>query len=343
MKFFLVMIVYCFAFTVSPARAQVLEDVPRNEDAPAANPCFPVLPLIKTAAGGELAWRPEWALHIPPDAFTIRSGKVSSINIKTDTGNYTCEWDSSGRLVTFPALTGLPLTEEEYPGTVSVRFNKSGEAVNLEISGGSPVQVEIIEMKDGEPALARINRDGEYFFVVFHSWNNFVSETWYTADGSAQGLLTAEYIRLNKKSVIIMEESISGAYSQKITYDYDSWGNISQVNAGGLVISALYNRNAWPRYVERRYTPIPGDEALSSGEESAPTREHRSYQWDERDLLVSLKGSLEDQVAEILYEYSFDSRGNWTERREVKMIRRDGYLFPSPGVAVQRDIEYLTP
>lgn len=337
MKFLSVVMSLCFLLLLIPAEAQNQEELHQNEEIQAVNPCFAVLPMVRAASDGELNWQPGWPLQIPQDGFSVKFGKAVSIQLKTDKETFICEWDRDGHLIQFPLLMKENLV------MASAVFNKTGEIKKITISGGPTIEIEIMETRDGEPALARINQGGKYFFAVFHYWGNYVSETWYTAEGSAQGLLILEYIQVNKNTLILMEESVSGNNKEsRITYNYDSWGNLSGVNDLARTISVLYNQNSRPRYVEKTFQNK--DPSLNMENESpGMVKENFTFQWDERDLLVSLKGSLEPDVAEKRYEYSFDARGNWTERREINMLRQGSYLFPYPGLIIVRDITYSAP
>ncbi|MDR0312211.1 MAG: hypothetical protein LBI14_01290, partial [Treponema sp.] len=95
-------------------------------------------------------------------------------------------------------------------------------------------------------------------------------------------------------------------------------------NSGGIY-SVHYINEDLPRYWNRQY---PEAEA-----------EFYSLQWDMIGLLVRLR---EEQSggADSRYEYVIDSRGNWIERQEIKMIAINGLLVPTQGQTVKRIIEY---
>jgi ABC-type taurine transport system ATPase subunit len=41
-----------------------------------------------------------------------------------------------------------------------------------------------------------------------------------------------------------------------------------------------------------------------------------------------------------IYEYDFDERGNWIERREIRMIRSMGHFISTQGTVFRRILEY---
>jgi hypothetical protein len=213
---------------------------------------------------------------------------------------------------------------------------------------------------------------------VFQYWGNqdlqnHASETWYNADGTAAGLLVLEYVSIRNahirstrfsekdsrtQTLLLTKESLYGNDENLVTYDYDSWGNISQVNAETMNTSVLYNEFSMPKYVEKTY--LEGYFNSDVENEVIPDPQHFSFQWDERNLLVSIKGnfaidedrnddenenensdsSAEYSIAEKRYEYILDEQKNWTERREIIMMRKGNYLFPSEGLTIRRTIMY---
>jgi hypothetical protein len=74
-------------------------------------------------------------------------------------------------------------------------------------------------------------------------------------------------------------------------------------------------------------------------------------QWDEEGSLVRLSGETGTDTPEASspdgeerfdrgYVYSRDEQGNWTERREIVLVRRFGYLVPAGEFVLRRRIEY---
>jgi hypothetical protein len=122
--------------------------------------------------------------------------------------------------------------------------------------------------------------------------------------------------------------------------------------------------------VERIFRDEKKLSEIESGQaDSDWQNEHLTFQWDERNLLVSLKGNFAStnetlemsqgpsilrgisvqegsgtdvlHIAEKRYEYDLDDQGNWTEHREIFMIRLGDYLFPSQGLTMRRIIQYI--
>ncbi|MCL2320427.1 MAG: hypothetical protein FWC45_10105, partial [Treponema sp.] len=108
---------------------------------------------------------------------------------------------------------------------------------------------------------------------------------------------------------------------------------------GGL-FGVLYYREDLPRYWER--LPRTG---MAGGTKDREGAGNFSLQWDEEGSLVRISyrtaspGTFESPV-EYRYDYTLDERGNWIERREIRMIRRLGLLVPLPGITFTRVLEY---
>ncbi len=372
---FLAVSIICIFFTLLPAAAQTQEELFQSEENETIiNPCFPVLPLIQTTLEGTLKWHPDFLPEIPPDSFFLHAGKAESIQLEIGSEHFICEWNDAGQLVQFPLLNGTLIDGQ---GSASVHFNQAGEIEHITLKGSVQtdtesglenetfIEIEIMEREDGEVSLARIYRDAEYYFVVFQYRSNYVTETWYNADGSPEGLLVLRYTRIRHTeshtyTLFLMHESIRGNEESRVNYDYDSLGNISNVHSETVNISVLYNDHSMPKYLEKTFleNSSPGSEGIPPAEKN----EHVTFQWDERDLLVSLKGNFEDmiretqdenasdtsenavfQIAEKRFEYTLDDQGNWTERNEILMIRQGSYLFPYEGLTIRRTIQYSIP
>jgi hypothetical protein len=127
------------------------------------------------------------------------------------------------------------------------------------------------------------------------------------------------------------------AVSPKTGIFYNNEGLISRMEEAGLTLSALYTERKMPRYLER---PVVGGPELPDGIETAAGR--YNFQWDEAGRLVRLSGNSLD----CRYEYTLDSRGNWTERREIiyeSMDSMDGeekWLIPVGVETIRRLILY---
>jgi hypothetical protein len=365
MKYFFAAILMSFLFVLVPIGAQNQLSL-ETETEQIINPCFPILPIIRTALEGKIKWHPEWPLEIPPDSFHLISGKAASIQLEIEkeqqnenevemyTEIFTCERNNNDQLVQFPVFYEIT---NENPFMASILFNENEEIDQITLTGkvydesGSEsediINIEILEMQDEKPSLARIHRNDEYYFAVFQYWNdqdwyNNASETWYDANGNAEGLLVLEYAKSHQKTLVITKESFWGNSENRITYDYDSWGNISQVNAPFSSISVLYNDYFQPEYLKKIYREgyFSSDIEANQAEidQFVPQNEDLTFQWDERNLLVTLKENFAN--TEKRYEYTLDDEKNWTERREIIMIRKGDYLYPLEGAVIRRTIEY---
>ncbi len=351
---------FCFLLPLAPCAAQTREASSietEDEIEQIINPAFPIYPIIKTSIDGSLTWNPLWPLEIPPDSFSLERGKAASIEL--DMGFVTDEtffsqWNESGRLVQFPLLN---TASDKNLFTASVQYNNTGEIENIQLKGviegedeaeeaeskiETSIEIEILETKDEKPSLARICFEGEYYFVIFHYWSDSVLETWYDAEGNALDTFQLDYFRTHTKTLILSEESLLGNPENRISYEYNSWKNISALDSPFLNISVLYNDHARPKYLERtiQIEIDPSNEDEENGQ-MEKRKSHLDFQWDERNLLVVLKENCDDAVSEKRYEYTLDEKGNWTERREIIMIRRGAYLFPSEGLVIRRGIQYI--
>ncbi|QQO07370.1 hypothetical protein [Breznakiella homolactica] len=295
---------------------------------------FPLYPLIHSAEAGTVFWNPDWPLSMPPDAFDSAKKAVSGIILNTGDAVLACRWDGKGRLREFPVYLGGAFFQ--------ARTQRGGNDLLTEIflTGPETITAELLEYRDGLPVLARITRGGGNYFVSFHHWLNGVSETWYDAQGNAAGLLSADYAKINRRSLAVMVQYIAGNEKSVISYSYDSWGNVSGITGAGIAVSALYNQFGRPRYVERHWDAVsPGDVPYFAGTVSGAAGNY-SFQWDESGLLRTVRGAFDGNTAELRYEYTLDSERNWTERRELRMVRQGGYLFPQPGPVLTRTLEY---
>ncbi|MDR2103066.1 MAG: hypothetical protein LBP42_03065, partial [Treponema sp.] len=148
-------------------------------------------------------------------------------------------------------------------------------------------------------------------------------------EGSALAYFAADFIEVHDQNRLKHLEGAGGDGALLKDWDYDSGGNFTAIRGSGSVYSALYDRRGLPRYWKRR--------------PSAETFESLTLQWDERGFLVRISGvsgAEDEEPVDFRYEYSLDERGNWTERREIRMLRRFGVFFPGPGFTVKRLITY---
>jgi hypothetical protein len=189
-----------------------------------------------------------------------------------------------------------------------------------------PWEFEFLEYRGEDPSLVRINIGGTWYFVAPEYLDRRVNETWYNPEGLAQAFFSLEYREMEGKKRLISVDSRSDQGKAVLTYEYNSVGRISGLSAPETTVTALYTPAVQPRYWER-----PG--------------ENYTLQWDEKGFLVRLTGVLtgdtpEPQLLDIRYDYILDTRGNWTERREVSFVRRFGRLVPEAETTITRAITY---
>ncbi|MDR0451800.1 MAG: hypothetical protein LBH15_02005, partial [Treponema sp.] len=167
-------------FPDSPGGASV-----RRPDLPAGP--FPLLPVLETALVGEVLWRPDWPVEIPPDIFAV-SGQARSVTVAlefpgaggregsagADTAappdaavssdragppdaagraEFALAYDEAGRLTDFPFFEngGFFQTRADY--------DDLGRISGLAVSAPGSRQFEFLEYdrETGRPSLLRIN------------------------------------------------------------------------------------------------------------------------------------------------------------------------------------------
>jgi hypothetical protein len=248
---------------------------------------------------------------------------------------YRLAQDAAGRFVAFPLLVNGVFYQAEaaYDGegrTSKIVLNNPAATAD---PGGpqdsqNPWEYEFLEYREGKPAVARINNGGTWRFAAPEYRETQTSETWYDAEGRAQGFFALEYRLEDGARRLVSTDDRSDGDEVFRAYRYNSAGRISGISAPEGEYTALYTAAALPRYWERP----EGSYAL---------------QWDEQGFLVRLTGELRDQTGgaeprriDIRYEYTLDERGNWIERRETSFVRRFGRLVPESDAAIRRIINY---
>ena len=311
----------------------------------------PVIPLLETVWSGTLPWQPNWPVSVPPDAFRLIRGSCSAVTLSVPGGELRFA-RGGGRLTAFPVF---------HAGTwrqVRVQTGPGGRILSLTLTGddaaGFPDErIEILEERDSLPFMARYTGADAVYFAVFQFSGRSAAETWYSGEGEALKVRSFRYEDGGRRIRSVEEDGEAGW-----NYDYDAFGNVSGVRAGsgGEDFSARYVREERPRYWEGPLSlpalprsgaeaeSLPPEDAASGGQTGGiPPAIQLSLQWDERGLLTALNrdsGGEEGALAGVRYEYSLDSQGNWTERREFFMVRRGGFLIALPGETLRRRIEY---
>jgi hypothetical protein len=303
---------------------------------------FPLSLLIETAASGHIPWRPDWPPAIAPDAFRVSVGEVSALSLGLDTGEYRFRRGEGG-WIEFPAFLRGSFYQAQ------ALFAGAGAVSRITVLAEEPWELDILAYADGRPSLIRAAHGERVYFTVPEYRERWVSETWYDREGNAAAVFFLEYTVSGGREGLRGLKALKEGGEETETYDYDNRGNISALSSPGGEFSALYTSEDLPRYWERR--PLPEEEAVpvSPAGEVLPvspegTGETYALHWDERGLLVRITGTVAGaagaEPVDLRYEYSLDERGNWTRRRETRMLRRFGVLVPGPGTELTRTIEY---
>lgn len=287
--------------------------------------------LVNAVYAGTFPWRPDWTADFPPDGFVLSSGEAASITLTVDSAAYTLRRNPEGFFEEFP----FPLD-----GTlrgIQTDLDLSGAVRSFRIDGEIPSLIEVLEYTESPffpvpvPARARVLQEEAVSFVVLAYNGRGFSETWFDAEGGGLAFWEGDFIFLEGEN---RPRNLEGADPEGALlgeWDYDSGGNLTAIRGAEGTYSALYDRRGFPRYWKRRISP----EAFES----------YTLQWDEGGLLVRLSGFSgpgDGDLIDFRYEYTLDERGNWTERREIRMFRHLGVLFPGPGFTVKRTIDYNT-
>jgi hypothetical protein len=246
--------------------------------------------------------------------------------------------DGAGRFVEFPFFVNGFLCQ----ATAEYADDGPGEARKISLDNPAmpdPWEFEFLEYRQGAPTLARISHGGAWYFVAPEYLETRANETWYDAQGAAQGFFALKYRLQDGARRLVSTERRSDQDELILAYDYNSAGRVSGISAPEGEYAALYNAAARPRYWER-----PGETYV--------------LQWDEQGLLVRISGRLRDEASpdetsgdetggaaepreiDIRYEYTLDEQGNWIERRETFFARRFGRLVPDSEGTIRRTINY---
>lgn len=268
---------------------------------------FPLGPLLIAARQKTLLWRPDWDAALPPDGFRVSAGNAVSIELTLHDQTYRVRRNTDGSIAEFPFQLAGRFVQ------VSIAYRPSGAVKTLVITGADETgQVDFIS-----DTLVRITQGDTVCFGAFRYEAAGIAETWYDPEGTALADFTARFFDVAGEPRLV---SLTNRYEGKEeTYFYDSFGNISEIQTAAGVYSALYAGEQQPRY-------------WTQG------AEQHILQWDAQGFPVRMSPS---EGGASKYEYTLDPRGNWTERREIRMVPNRGTLVPSPGLTVKRVITYL--
>jgi hypothetical protein len=340
------------------------EDAAPGDDS--GSDLFPLGLLLDAAVSGESPWRPDWPAAMPPDGFTLATGQATALTLILPAGyldaasgndtsgdassgadtegttedgeadaavEYRLVRDGAGRFLEFPCF----INGAVYQGTAEYKDTTAGKIALDDPAAPPPGETpehslwefEVLEYRQEDPVLARINHNGTWYFVAPLRQETRTHDTWYDTEGRAQGFFSLEYRLEDGAKRLVSTENRSDQTEAVLTYRYHSAGRISAIGAPEGEYTALYNAEARPRYWER------------------PEGSY-TLQWDEQGFLVRLTGVLQDktgadaetQQLDIRYEYTLDQRGNWIERRETSFVRRFDRLVPDSNAAIYRVINY---
>jgi hypothetical protein len=218
---------------------------------------------------------------------------------------------------------------------ISLFYNELSEIKEMLVGlppGDETWKIEILEHRESLPYLARVYGNNTWFFVYFTRIPDELLEAWYDADGIFLNAISYSLMEIEEKKKIRAARDLSN--SQIIAeYHYDSRGLISESSGSGGLYRVLYFRQNNPRYWER----LP-----SGGKDGAGKF---ALFWDVNGILTRISNAEEGEITdgEFLdrrFEYRLDERGNWIERREIRMLRQGELLIPTPGNVFTRVLGY---
>jgi hypothetical protein len=350
-----------WALLVFLVLTEAQEGDPADPSEPQEPGTFPVSLLLEAAeaaGNGEPLWRPDWPMELPPDAFRF-SGKegeapLLSVEVSIVPADasvqrvYRFSRDREGRVREFPFLLYRKFFQAEFSyhdksdKSIDEAFDDSNNrplvaAVALKgPEGTDPLNLEVLEQEDSRLFLIRVLWGGIYSFVSIAYRKGGIFETWYDVEG--RFLDVYEYIVAPQAGGDRIVSCMLRGRGREEQYYYDSRGFVTRVSGPLGNFSVLYYREDLPRYWN--YLP-----AASGGEDpedlSAPGA--YSFRWDETPLLLGLSGTPAEEGQDPVdrrYVYTLDEKGNWIERREIRLIHRLGLLVPSPGSTITRILEY---
>ena len=310
-------------------------------------PLAHLLDLLEFSASDLLyhIWQPDWPFDIAPDAFRVNNGEVKSIRIEgaffgseagpdegaeqgTEEGaEIILKLNTRGQPEVFPFIINGELSRvtifysEEEPFLIEemhiAASSSTWEISFLEYERAVPYE-------RAHPYLVRVFHEGFWYFVNFGRGVSGILETWYDEDGNP--LIVFGYSLINISGTFRIRyiyEYFSGLLERQ--HHYNSYNLVSFLFSPFGIYDILYYREGLPRYWDRQ--PFDPDDEW---------RGIYSFQWDGEDRLVRIHGGNVDHR----YEYNFDERGNWIERRETRMTFMNGLLFPQSGNVLRRIIEY---
>ncbi|MDR3020081.1 MAG: hypothetical protein LBU66_04180, partial [Treponema sp.] len=253
---------------ISPVLSQELD----AEDAPEQNNShdFLLVPILETIFSGEVKWRPDWPLDIPPDGFLTQTDSriPSVIELYNDTESFVIRRDREGRLVEFPFFytEGYAIVNAVYAVTGALRsmrvvlksYAQTEQSDQLEQSEDFILNIafppDFLPYSDMSPGGAfepvRVNSSDLTFFVFIFESPLFLTETWYNSEGNFLIFCNAS-VDVENGTWRIRRQEIHGERGIRfIDYFFDSFGNITEIRFDDMLFSALYNQSR-PSYWRR--------------------------------------------------------------------------------------------
>lgn len=310
--FFCILLVIIHTFTL---HAQDFEESPE----------YYIFPLTLALEGVKHAgvWQPDWPLELPPDAFKVVSAELSRAAISGEDFFFSVNYGKNGLAEEFPLILNGKMAQ------VYLSYNDNAEISKMIITfpEDDRWEMEFLEYSGFFPVLVRAFRSGLWYFIYFFESVSEIRETWYDVDGNFLGAYTISLADIGKERRIweLRDFSVTGGDTE---FYYDSRGLLTEKSGPYGMYKALYFREDLPRYWERSM--------LSESQD--PNSGNFTLQWDAGGMLLRVSG--EPDLADFRYEYTLDDKGNWIERREIRMINRLGLLIPSRGITIKRVLEY---
>jgi len=357
----LIVLISIPGFTQSVAQAALLK-------------LFPVL-FSQAKAVPAASWSPEWPAELPPDAFSVSTRSVGSIELsaelmatpsesasKADTakpgpaaadGETASNEDGSGTLeVTYSVTPGgfeVPVfiagvayslrSVLDASGKIrSFAMTKTGEKAGKESGEGTGKETGDAVGLEGESSKVGLEYDSSG--ILIRSTIETEGET------SFSTFLLLE---------TLVEELVydaEGLALDRFVYHRGREGvrSLEQVGEDGIPsllagfdydgrgsISSVGTESGT---IETLYDALDRPVFIRTTTTEKLASERR-LQWDGRGLLVRENRRDQDgKTREFRYEYVFDRYGNWTERRSLVYAERMGVFIPQSGPKVTRKIIY---
>jgi hypothetical protein len=287
-----------------------------------------VLQAAESAAHATGIWQPDWPFQLPPDAFRVNSGDIARITLAGDGIYLVLSHDEKGRPVDFPFMLNGNLAQ------VGITFH-NGEIYRMTVSfppSKDAWELEFLDHDGSYYALVRVFAGNTWYFIRLSRWVAGITELWFDVEGTLLGGYSYALATVGTTQKIRSIRDFLNPDAPGMDSYFDSWGLPTRISGPGGLHTVLRYRDALPRFWERQTPSGTG---------------HFYLQWDANDLLFRMApqsaGATAGQPAEYRFEYTLDERGNWIQRRELRMFPHSGYLFPAPGAVFQRTLEYRHP